>query len=99
MKRQRATLPRSYHLWSRSPSHGGEGRSRSPEQKGEKVSWVKGLWVFSGRFVKMTTTEKDEFNKNFKKRENIAFVTHNIYVEKFFKMPYQVHQISTNLIY
>ena len=33
-KRRWATQPRSDHLWSRSPSHGGEGRLRRPEHEG-----------------------------------------------------------------
>ena len=38
-ERKRATLPRSDHLWSRSPSHGGEGRPCSLEQGGKRVRW------------------------------------------------------------
>ena len=38
-ERKKATLPRSDHLWSRSPSHGGEGRPHGPEQGGKKVKW------------------------------------------------------------
>ena len=33
-KRRWATQPKSDHLWSRSPSHGGEGRLRRPEHGG-----------------------------------------------------------------
>ena len=38
-KRKMATLPRSDHLWSRSPSHEGEGKPRGPEQGGKRVRW------------------------------------------------------------
>ena len=40
-KRKRATLSRSGHFWSRSPSHRGEGRLRSPEQGRKKIRWVR----------------------------------------------------------
>ena len=39
-EREKATWPRSDHLWSRSPSHGGEGRPRSLKQSGK---WVGGF--------------------------------------------------------
>jgi hypothetical protein len=42
MKRRRATQPRSDHLWSRSPSHGGEGRLRNPENGGVRSVGFRG---------------------------------------------------------
>jgi hypothetical protein len=38
-ERKRASLPRSDHLWSQSPSHGGEGRPRGSEQGGKRIRW------------------------------------------------------------
>ena len=50
-KRKQATQPRSDHLWSRSPSHGGEGRSHSPEHGGERFGFkgLGSLWKVLGK--------------------------------------------------
>ena len=48
-KWQCATQLRSDHFWSRSPSRGGEGRPRNPEQGGERLVGFRGFG-FSGRF-------------------------------------------------
>ncbi len=42
-KWKRATQLRLDHLWSRSPSHGGKGRSRSPEHGGERLVGFRSL--------------------------------------------------------
>jgi hypothetical protein len=40
-ERKRAMLLRLDHFWSRSPSHGGEERPRSPEQERKRVRWAR----------------------------------------------------------
>ncbi len=54
-ERKRVTLPRSDHLWSRSPTHGCEGRPRGPEQGGKRVSRV---WRWRLGFVFGTRKRK-----------------------------------------
>ncbi len=48
-KQKWATQLGSDHLWSRSPSHGGESRSRSPEHGGGRSVGFRRLGL-SGRF-------------------------------------------------
>lgn len=58
--RDRATRPGSDHCWSRSPSHGGEGRSRSPELGGRRSDGFRDLG-FSGLLWKVPELERERY--------------------------------------
>jgi hypothetical protein len=53
--REKATRPRSDHLWSRSPSPGDEGRPRGLKQSWKWVGFRRGSLGFSGSFLRVGT--------------------------------------------